>query len=1183
MITLHNTYGALRREPSSVFGTVDGEHFLIYTEAWIPAEEPAPVLPGYVAYHFPRPVLDPSLPPRGGIVVYARADVARSVSLGHRDAHSRYAWLHLHHEAGLGDDLALCVAYLAPRRCGALHEADEDLWVVLGEEIVAAQGRGLVLVAGDMNARPRGRPDWVVDDSDEHNIALQDALAVGEGGPSPTRVPRRSQDRGTSTGYASELLHLCQSTGMRIANGRVAGDGEGACTCYPVGGGSSQVDFFLGCPRLFPLLSRLEVRELDAHSDHCRVSLRVSLPARVHGGVAEAGDEGTFGMTLPGPAAPIWDPKKAEQWQGLLRGPAVQSLLAGVVRDAAAAADSEGLQQVLADLRSVVDQSLREAMPQDVPSARAKGQRRTSRVEVRRQVNRARREVQRQLRLAGPESHAYRQAAKEYRRLAARLKRELRRTRGALAVKLAAADMAAFWRKVWGPMGRAGHTTTPAITPRQWYDYFKGLLAKPLAPLPVRESPAHSPIHPQPHEANPQPFDGPFTAAEVQAAIPHLKRRAAVTGFEQVNFLKGGCEALAPAIAAIFNACRRLGTMSALAVSTITPILKAGDPMQPGNYRGIAVGTLLAKLYAILVNTRVTEWAEGAGLRAAGQAGFRKDHRTADQIFVLRTLVESARAKGSPLYTCFVDFKKAYDLVDRRLLWDKLQRRGMPSGLLDAAKALYGDVPMCVRTHEGLTPLFESTIGVKQGCPLSPTLFGLFLDDLEQWVVGADAVELPTLHGQQVPPLLYADDLLLVSVSAAGLQAQLGVLERYCERWGMTVNVEKTKVVVFPASSRSREGQAPRFTYQGERLATAPSFRYLGVEVHRQQVFGPVACAELGRAGLRALHAMRRKLSQIGTSSFWLQRRLFQALVLPVVSYGCEVWAPQFLRGGGENACERLQRSFLRHAMGRLPQGTPASVVLAEAGFYPLAIHWGKLVTRFWNRLVGLPETRVTKWAFLEQLDLARAHGGAGGVARQPWGAQVVSYLSSLGLDPLDGGEPRAVDVTEACALADTAYVAGVLEGAPAKPKVQHYCTRVRGGLTLGSYSRRPQPYLSAVDNRAHLASLARFRTGSHWLRVETGRREGLDRPDRTCPHCLGGVEDEPHMVFDCPKYAHLRVAYSESLFGGGQAQAQAAPRPSLADFLSQDPVAVASFVHQCYRLSLAGDDAAGSDSEPQP
>jgi hypothetical protein len=138
------------------------------------------------------------------------------------------------------------------------------------QDIVTAQGRGLVLLAGDVNARPKERPDWVAGGSDEHNVALQHALAVGEEGASPTSIPRQSQDRGTNIGYANELLHLCQTTGMRIANGRVAGDETGACTCYPVGGGSSQVDFFLGCPRVFPLLSR---RSCGTRWGACRKAL----------------------------------------------------------------------------------------------------------------------------------------------------------------------------------------------------------------------------------------------------------------------------------------------------------------------------------------------------------------------------------------------------------------------------------------------------------------------------------------------------------------------------------------------------------------------------------------------------------------------------------------------------------------------------------------------------------------------------------------------------------------------------------------------------------------------------------------------------------------------------------------------------------------------------------------------
>lgn len=271
-------------------------------------------------------------------------------------------------------------------------------------------------------------------------------------------------------------------------------------------------------------------------------------------------------------------------------------------------------------------------------------------------------------------------------------------------------------------------------------------------------------------------------------------------------------------------------------------------------------------------------------------------------------------------------------------------------------------------------------------------------------------------------------------------------------------------------------------------------------------------------------------------------------------------WAPHYLRGGGDNCAEKLHRSFLKRALGRLPQSTPNSVVLAETGRYPLAAHWGKLVARYWNRLVGLPDSRVTKWAFLEQMELFRARGWAGGVARQPWGAQVVGYLESLGQHPIVDGMPQAVNSAGVHKAACEAFVTGMRQEASTKPKVQFYCTAVRGGLTTRGFNK-PPPYLQKVKNRAHLAHVARFRTGSHWLQVEVGRHRGVERSQRICPHCsMGVVEDEQHMVFHCPKYAHLRDAYGETLFAHPGTQ-------TLRQFLDQDAVAVASFVHQCAQL----------------
>ena len=246
-------------------------------------------------------------------------------------------------------------------------------------------------------------------------------------------------------------------------------------------------------------------------------------------------------------------------------------------------------------------------------------------------------------------------------------------------------------------------------------------------------------------------------------------------GVLKLDALSVAAAELAPCLASIFNACQRVGALPrSWALCGITPIHKGGDLTDPGNYRGIAVGSLLAKLYASMLNDRLMEWTERHGLRARGQAGFRKDHRTTDQVFVLRTLIERTRADKKPLYVCYVDFKKAYDTIPRDLLWEKLQRIGVHGDFLRAVQALYAEVPMGVQFADGMSATFDSLLGVKQGCPLSPTLFGIFIDDFQtELEAGSAGFALPTLSGVQTPALFYADDLALVSTTVAGLQAQL--------------------------------------------------------------------------------------------------------------------------------------------------------------------------------------------------------------------------------------------------------------------------------------------------------------------------------------------------------------------------------------------------------------------------
>ena len=134
---------------------------------------------------------------------------------------------------------------------------------------------------------------------------------------------------------------------------------------------------------------------------------------------------------------------------------------------------------------------------------------------------------------------------------------------------------------------------------------------------------------------------------------------------------------------------------------------------------------IIAKLFAMILDHRIAVWAEDEGIKAKGQAGFRKDFRTTDNIFVLKSLIDKQKQTHGKLYSCFVDFKKAFDTVPRGLLWQVLETVGIRGPILDCIKSLYSHDSAAVKNQEGISDIFDCLMGVKQGCPLGATLWAI--------------------------------------------------------------------------------------------------------------------------------------------------------------------------------------------------------------------------------------------------------------------------------------------------------------------------------------------------------------------------------------------------------------------------------------------------------------------------
>ena len=390
--------------------------------------------------------------------------------------------------------------------------------------------------------------------------------------------------------------------------------------------------------------------------------------------------------------------------------------------------------------------------------------------------------------------------------------------------------------------------------------------------------------------------------------------------------------------------------------SNIVPIYKKGDINSCDNYRPIWLTSLFSKLYTNILNKRLKEFTFLNNIIPEEQAGFREGYSTTDHIFTLYSMIMLQFSKNKKLYVCFVDYKKAFDSVNRHALFKILEANGINGKFLDAIKSIYQTVSASVTVDGKHSNTFYSSTGLKQGCLLSPNLFSLFMTEISK-ALNADGVKGISFQENLnvIFHLLFADDILLVSESISGLQNQLDILYFQSQRLGLEINNEKTQIVIFRKGGFVSKHE--KWFYGNINLKIVNSYRYLGFEFTTKLSFNNAVRPFISKAK-KSCFDISKSLASIECYSLDVFSKLFDSKVAPILTYACELWGMHDII-----EVERVHTNSFKRFL-NVSIHCSNMTLYADTGRLPLCISLKLRCVKYWLRLLNMNDKRLCKQAY---------------------------------------------------------------------------------------------------------------------------------------------------------------------------------------------------------------------------
>ena len=490
--------------------------------------------------------------------------------------------------------------------------------------------------------------------------------------------------------------------------------------------------------------------------------------------------------------------------------------------------------------------------------------------------------------------------------------------------------------------------------------------------------------------------DTKIKKSEIQNAVKKLINRKAAPDEIRNEMIKYGKEVMIDILFHTFNVLRDNNTTpDEWSQGLISSLFKKGPKDCPGNYRPITLLPALRKIYAMILNIRLTNLLEKQGTLDptielgdpsdketdpsffdTSQNGFRTtDNRNCeDHIYTLAAIQKFAVQHRKKIHLCFIDFKAAFDSVPRHALMYCLSQLGLEQKDFNAIVSLYQTSKDADQSHTttaqalangGKSRLFEIKRGVAQGCPLSPTLFGIYINSLLRSLnssgLGID------IDSYKLSALAYADDIILLADSHANLQKLVNIISDWSKKWGMSPNIAKCGHMIFALEKHESMNTMPNIFWNDIPIPRVSKYKYLGVifelhdnfklkwKSHLNMIIG-AACSRLKKFS---------KLFNDTTLNTSLKLKIYEENIRSQMEYGGFMSWCEESSNSDTNKLESIQCKCLKmitNIEGSRDIWQPG--LEYELGIASLKFRRNRMLLHFWHKIVNMQGYRIPRIVF---------------------------------------------------------------------------------------------------------------------------------------------------------------------------------------------------------------------------